>query len=76
MFKIPGDDHQALIWDIQQMPRPIEDPILAYTAAEGAINQVNKTHKANTFKQKQNRKDYTFFKINDKENLIDFCTLV
>jgi hypothetical protein len=22
------------------MPRPIEDPILAYTAAEGAINQV------------------------------------
>ncbi|KAH0811862.1 hypothetical protein GEV33_010930 [Tenebrio molitor] len=30
-----GDDHQALIWDIQQMPRAIEDPILAYTAAEG-----------------------------------------
>jgi WD repeat-containing protein 68 len=66
VFKIPGDDHQALIWDIQQMPRPIEDPILAYTAAEGAINQVNinyvsktikhlcvsKTHKTNTFKQK------------------------
>ena len=24
------------------MPRPIEDPILAYTAAEGAINQVTK----------------------------------
>jgi WD repeat-containing protein 68 len=22
------------------MPRPIEDPILAYTAAEGAINQI------------------------------------
>ena len=39
-----GDDHQALIcWDIQQMPRPIEDPILAYTAAEGAINQVGTT---------------------------------
>ncbi|XP_076825999.1 DDB1- and CUL4-associated factor 7 [Clavelina lepadiformis] len=34
-----GDDHQALIWDIQQMPRAIEDPILAYTA-EGEINQV------------------------------------
>lgn len=32
-----GDDHQALIWDIQQMPRPIEDPILAYTAAEGEV---------------------------------------
>ena len=61
VFKIPGDDHQALIWDIQQMPRPIEDPILAYTAAEGAINQVNKTHKAK-YKQKQNRKDYTIFK--------------
>ncbi|XP_075462913.1 LOW QUALITY PROTEIN: DDB1- and CUL4-associated factor 7-like [Ascaphus truei] len=26
-----ADDHQALIWDIQQMPRAIEDPILAYT---------------------------------------------
>ena len=35
-----GDDHQALIWDIQQMPRAIEDPILAYTAAEGEINQI------------------------------------
>jgi DDB1- and CUL4-associated factor 7 len=34
-----GDDHQALIWDIQQMPRAIEDPILAYTA-EGEINQI------------------------------------
>ena len=37
---VSGDDHQALIWDIQQMPRPIEDPILAYTAAEGEINQI------------------------------------
>ncbi|XP_037803903.1 DDB1- and CUL4-associated factor 7-like [Penaeus monodon] len=35
-----GDDHQALIWDVQQMPRAIEDPILAYTAAEGEINQI------------------------------------
>nr|CAD7396516.1 unnamed protein product [Timema poppensis] len=35
-----GYDHQALIWDIQQMPRAIEDPILAYTAAEGEINQI------------------------------------
>ena len=34
-----SDDHQALIWDIQQIPRAIEDPILAYTA-EGEINQV------------------------------------
>lgn len=34
-----ADDHQALIWDIAQMPRAIEDPILAYTA-EGAINQI------------------------------------
>jgi len=31
-------DHQALIWDIQPMPQPIEVPILAY-AAEGEINQ-------------------------------------
>lgn len=37
---ISGDDHQALIWDVQQMPRAIEDPILAYTAAEGEINQI------------------------------------
>ncbi len=37
---VAGDDHQALIWDIQQMPRAIEDPILAYTAAEGEINQI------------------------------------
>ena len=34
-----GEDHQALIWDIQQMPRAIEDPILAYTA-EGEINNI------------------------------------
>lgn len=40
-FSLPfaADDHQALIWDIQQMPRAIEDPILAYTA-EGEINNV------------------------------------
>ncbi|KAI8515380.1 ddb1 and cul4 associated factor 7 [Branchiostoma belcheri] len=34
-----ADDHQALIWDIQQMPRVIEDPILAYTS-DGEINQI------------------------------------
>ena len=34
-----GDDRQALIWDIQQIPRAIEDPILAYSA-DGEINQV------------------------------------
>ena len=39
LFLLPADDHQALIWDIQQMPRAIEDPILAYTA-EGEINNV------------------------------------
>ena len=38
-FHFPADDHQALIWDIQPMPRAIEDPILAYTA-EGEINNV------------------------------------
>ena len=36
---VAADDHQALIWDIQQMPRAIEDPILAYTAG-GEINQI------------------------------------
>lgn len=34
-----ADDRQALIWDIQPMPQPIEVPILAYVA-EGEINQV------------------------------------
>ena len=38
-FSAIADDHQALIWDIQSMPRAIEDPILAYTAA-GEINQI------------------------------------
>uniref|UniRef100_A0A7S3PIY0 Uncharacterized protein n=1 Tax=Aplanochytrium stocchinoi TaxID=215587 RepID=A0A7S3PIY0_9STRA len=27
-----GDDTQALIWHLSDMPRPIEDPILAYSA--------------------------------------------
>lgn len=39
ILQYTGDDHQALIWDIQQMPRAIEDPILAYTAG-GEINQI------------------------------------
>lgn len=34
-----GDDFQALIWDLSPMPRPVEDPILAYTAA-GEVNQL------------------------------------
>ncbi|TKR60311.1 hypothetical protein L596_027575 [Steinernema carpocapsae] len=28
-----GEDCQALIWDIHEMPKPIDDPILAYQAA-------------------------------------------
>uniref|UniRef100_A0A914S394 Uncharacterized protein n=1 Tax=Parascaris equorum TaxID=6256 RepID=A0A914S394_PAREQ len=32
-----GDDNQALIWDIHSMPRPVDDPILAYQA-EGEVN--------------------------------------
>lgn len=32
-----GDDSQALIWDLSQMPKPIDDPILAYSA-ESQIN--------------------------------------
>jgi WD repeat-containing protein 68 len=35
-----GDDYQALIWDVQSIPRAIEDPILAYSAG-GEINQVH-----------------------------------
>ena len=38
-FEIAADDHQALIWDIQKMPRAIEDPILSYTA-DAEINQI------------------------------------
>lgn len=34
-----GDDSQALIWDLQALPRPIEDPILAYKAG-AEINQL------------------------------------
>ena len=33
-----ADDHQALVWDTQPRPQPIEVPILAY-AAEGMIKQ-------------------------------------
>lgn len=35
-----SDDKKALIWDIQQISRPIEDPLLAYQA-DGEINQVH-----------------------------------
>jgi WD repeat-containing protein 68 len=34
-----GDDKQAYIWDLSSMPKPIEDPILAYQA-EAEINQL------------------------------------
>ena len=35
-----GDDAQALIWDLSQMPkRPVDDPILAYNA-DGEINNL------------------------------------
>lgn len=33
-----GDDTQALIWDLSQIPKPIEDPILAYNAEEQINN--------------------------------------
>ena len=35
-----ADDKKALIWDIQQISRPIEEPLLAYQA-DGEINQVH-----------------------------------
>ncbi len=34
-----GDDSKALIWDLSHIPKPIEDPILAY-GADGEINQL------------------------------------
>ena len=36
---LAGDDYQALIWDMSHLPRPVEDPILAYTA-ECEINSL------------------------------------
>lgn len=35
-----GDDSQALIWDLSSMPKPITEPILAYTA-EAEVNQLH-----------------------------------
>jgi len=35
-----GDDRQALIWDLAQLPSSIEEPALAYTA-EAEINQMH-----------------------------------
>ncbi|CAI5450854.1 unnamed protein product [Caenorhabditis angaria] len=35
-----GDDRQALIWDVHEMPKPIDDPILAYQAA-GEVNHIH-----------------------------------
>jgi WD repeat-containing protein 68 len=34
-----GDDAQALIWDLSPLPKPIQDPILAYSA-EAEVNQL------------------------------------
>uniref|UniRef100_A0A7E4UVF1 WD_REPEATS_REGION domain-containing protein n=1 Tax=Panagrellus redivivus TaxID=6233 RepID=A0A7E4UVF1_PANRE len=34
-----GDDAQALIWDLHSIPRPIDDPILSYSAG-GEVNHV------------------------------------
>ncbi|EGT42537.1 hypothetical protein CAEBREN_30690 [Caenorhabditis brenneri] len=35
-----GDDFQALIWDVHEMPKPISDPILAYRA-QAEVNQIH-----------------------------------
>jgi WD repeat-containing protein 68 len=34
-----GDDRQALLWDLTQMPKPISEPVLCYNA-EGEINNL------------------------------------
>jgi WD repeat-containing protein 68 len=34
-----GDDRQALIWDVSHLPKPVDEPILAYNAA-AEINQL------------------------------------
>ena len=35
-----SDDYQALIWDLSCLPKPVEDPILAYTAEAEVSNMV------------------------------------
>ncbi|UMM31586.1 hypothetical protein L5515_005718 [Caenorhabditis briggsae] len=40
-----GDDFQALIWDVHEMPKPINDPILAYRASA----EVNQIHWSSSF---------------------------
>ena len=35
-----GEDRQALIWELSNLPRPVEDPVLAYTA-EGEVNSLH-----------------------------------
>ena len=35
-----GDDSKALIWDLQTLPRPVEDPILAYDALSSVNNML------------------------------------
>jgi len=35
-----ADDHQALVWDTEPRPQPVEVPILAY-AAEGKISKTS-----------------------------------
>eukprot|EP01013_Petalomonas_cantuscygni_P013277 TRINITY_DN2752_c0_g1_i1.p1 TRINITY_DN2752_c0_g1~~TRINITY_DN2752_c0_g1_i1.p1 ORF type:complete len:564 (+),score=103.19 TRINITY_DN2752_c0_g1_i1:240-1931(+) len=35
-----AEDSHALIWDLSQLPQPVEEPILAYTA-ESAINSLS-----------------------------------
>ena len=34
-----SDDCQALIWDLTALPKPVDDPILAYTA-DAEVNQL------------------------------------
>jgi len=34
-----GDDRQALIWDLSSMPKPIQNPVLAYQA-EAEVDQL------------------------------------
>jgi len=35
-----GDDRQAVIWDIQGVPKPVDRPILAYSVPKAEINQI------------------------------------
>jgi WD repeat-containing protein 68 len=59
-----GDDSQALIWDLSQMPKRVEDPILAYNA-DGEINNLQWS---------ASQPDWVSIAYNDKLQIREYST--